>query len=112
MSTPQGPTPTAPLQERYFALIDRLLACPNGKEPEVLNAEPDLLTPGFVQALMQTASYFAHQDNADAARFLVFIARELSQHLGLYADQEAGSDPERASQSPQVSDAAARPGVL
>ncbi|MEM6255448.1 MAG: hypothetical protein AAF821_21245 [Cyanobacteria bacterium P01_D01_bin.156] len=77
-------TATDPRQALYFGLIDRLLACPNGEEPEILNTEPDLLDAGFIQTLMQTASYFAHQDNPDAAKFLVFIARELAHQLGLY----------------------------
>jgi hypothetical protein len=81
-------TTTAPRQERYLALIDQLLACPNGQEPDILDGEPDLLDAEFVQVLMQTASFFAHQDsahqdNADAAKFLLFIARELSVQLGL-----------------------------
>jgi len=75
-------TPTR--QDRYFALIDQLLTCPSGEEPQVLNAEPDLLDAEFVRALMQVASHFAHHDNADAARCLIFIARELSVQLGLY----------------------------
>ena len=83
MTMPQDSAPN-PRQTLYFGLIDRLLACPNGEEPEILNAQPDLLDAGFVQTLMQTASYFAHQDNPDAARFLIFIARELSHQLGLY----------------------------
>ncbi len=71
-------------QQRYFDLIDRLLKCPNGSEPEVLDESPDLLDAGFVQALMQTASYFAHNDNPDSAKFLIFIARELARQLDLY----------------------------
>lgn len=73
-----------PRQQRYFALIDRLLACPSGEEPAVLNTEADLLDAGFVQTLMQVASYFAHQDNSEAARFLIFLARQLSKQLQLY----------------------------
>ncbi|EKV00078.1 hypothetical protein Lepto7375DRAFT_2168 [Leptolyngbya sp. PCC 7375] len=84
MNTPPNPAPPDPRQAMYLGLIDRLLTCPNGEEPEILNADPDLLDAGFVQALMQTASYFAHQDNPDAAKFLVFIARELAHQLGLY----------------------------
>ncbi|MEM8810274.1 MAG: hypothetical protein AAGF01_30010 [Cyanobacteria bacterium P01_G01_bin.38] len=84
MNMPSNPLPLDPRQKLYCDLIDRLLACPNGEEPEILNAEPDLLDAGFVQTLMQTASYFAHQDNPDAAKFLVFIARELASQLGLY----------------------------
>jgi hypothetical protein len=81
----QSPNSAAhsPRESQYFALIDRLLDCPNGQEPTILNTEPELLDAGFVQALMQTASYFAHQDNPEAAKFLVFIARELAQQLGM-----------------------------
>lgn len=80
-------------QARYYALIDRLLACPSGEEPEILAAEADLLDAGFVQTLMQTASYFAHQDNSEAAKFLVFIARELARQLGLYTQGSAVLKP-------------------
>lgn len=75
---------TSERQERYFKLIDRLLDCPNGQEPKILDEAPELLDAGFVSALMQAASYFAHQDNREAAKFLIFIARELSRQLGLY----------------------------
>ena len=54
------------------------------KEPEVLDGSAELLDADFVQVLMQAASYFAHNDNPDAAKFLVYIARELSRQLGLY----------------------------
>ena len=73
-------------QQQYFELIDRLLQCPNGQEPEILDQYPDLLDAGLVQVLMQTASYFAHQDQSDSAKFLIFIARELSHQLGLYPE--------------------------
>lgn len=89
MATSPTPNPPDPRQERYFALIDSLLARPNGEEPEILNAAPGLLDAGFVTALMQTASYFAHQDNSEATKFLVFIARELLVQLGLYPQAES-----------------------
>ena len=109
---PSNPSPVDPLQERYYALIDRLLACPNGEEPNVLNAEPELLTPGFVQALMQTASYFAHQNNSDAAKFLIFVARELSHQLGLYPDPKSGENVSPDLVAETSSKSSARPGVL
>lgn len=84
--------PTSPeRQERYFALIDRLLNCPSGEEPQVLDSEPELLDAGLVKTLMQVASHFAHHDNADAARCLIFVARELSVQLGLYPQTSAHS---------------------
>lgn len=71
-------------QNRYMLLIDQLLNCPNGQEPEILDSHPDLLDAGLVQTLTQVAAYFAHHDNPDAAKFLVHIARELAKELGLY----------------------------
>ncbi len=34
--------------------------------------------------MLETASYFAHNDNLDSAKFLIFIARKLPRQLGLY----------------------------
>jgi hypothetical protein len=93
MATSPSASPPDPRQASYFALIDRLLACPSGEEPQILNADPGLLDAGFVSALMQTASYFAHQDNSEAAKFLIFIARELSVQLGLYPEAETQPQP-------------------
>lgn len=72
-------------QEQYYQLIEELLSCPSGQEPEVLDASPDLLDADFVQTLIQVSSMLAHQDNQDGARCLVHIARELARQLGLYA---------------------------
>lgn len=94
MNTPPNSSPPDPRQTLYCELIDRLLACPSGQEPEILNAEPELLDAGFVQTLMQTASYFAHQDNSEAAKFLIFIARELAYQLGLYPGVEPQPQPQ------------------
>lgn len=68
-------------QERYFNLIDQLLKCPSGQEPEILDSQPDLLDEGLVKTLMQVAMMMAHQDNQDAAKFLIFVARQLSKEL-------------------------------
>jgi cytochrome c-type biogenesis protein CcmH/NrfF len=68
-------------QERYFNLIDQLLKCPSGQEPEILDSQPDLLDEGLVKTLMQVATMMAHQDNQKAAKFLIFVARQLSKEL-------------------------------
>ncbi|WP_414580940.1 hypothetical protein [Scytonema sp. PCC 10023] len=73
-------------EDLYFNLIDQLLRCPNGQEPEVLEAQPELLDAGFIQTIMQVATGFAHQGNQDGAQFLIHVARELSKELGLYPD--------------------------
>ncbi|MEA5583153.1 hypothetical protein VB620_17620 [Nodularia harveyana UHCC-0300] len=73
-------------QIQYFNLIDKLLKCPNGQEPEVLEAEPELIDAGFVETMLQVASSFAHNGNQDGAQFLFFVARELAKQLGLYPE--------------------------
>lgn len=77
---------TATRQELYMGLIDELFKCPGGQEPEVLDAHLNLLDEGFVETLVQVATYMAHQDNQDGAKFLLHIARELAKQLGLYPD--------------------------
>jgi hypothetical protein len=73
-------------QEEYFQLIDRLLRCPNGKEPEVLDASADLIDENLVKTIMQVATIMAHENNQEGSRFLIFLARQLARQLGLYPE--------------------------
>ncbi|NJL56079.1 hypothetical protein HC928_13520 [bacterium] len=73
-------------QDRYLDLIDRLLKCPNGQEPEVLNAESELIDEGLIKTMMQVATVFAHKGNQDGSKFLIHVARVLAKQLGLYPD--------------------------
>jgi hypothetical protein len=75
---------TTQRQNEYFSLIEQLISCPNGQEPDVLDAHSDLIDAGLVNAMMQVATYMAHQNNEDGAKFLVHTARELAKQLGLY----------------------------
>lgn len=71
-------------QDQYLQLIEQLLGCPNGQEPEVLDAQPDLLDAGLVQTLMKVGTMMAHQENQAGAQFLFHVARELAIQLNLY----------------------------
>jgi hypothetical protein len=71
-------------QALYFNLIDKLIACPNGQEPEILEQEPELIDAGLVNTMVQVATIFVHEGNNDGAQFLIHVARELSKQLGLY----------------------------
>jgi hypothetical protein len=73
-------------QEEYFKLIDRLMRCPNGKEPEVLDASADLIDENLIRTIMQVASIMAHENNQEGSKFLIFIARQLARQLGLYPE--------------------------
>ena len=77
---------TAQRQDLYYNLIDELMKCPNGQEPQVLSNHEDLLDEGFIKTLMQVATMMAHENNQDAAKFLIHVARELSKALGLYPE--------------------------
>ncbi|MDM9385168.1 hypothetical protein QUB80_31435 [Chlorogloeopsis sp. ULAP01] len=79
-------TLTEERQNQYFELIDKLLKCPNGEEPEILEAQPELIDAGLIQTILQVATVFAHQGNEEGAKFLIHIARELSKELGLYPE--------------------------
>ncbi|OKH56240.1 hypothetical protein NIES2101_00190 [Calothrix sp. HK-06] len=88
-----NPTPQQESQQespeelnKYFELIDKLLNCPNGQEPEVLEDNLELLDAGLIKTMLKVAAIFVHEDNSEGAEFLVHIARELSKQLGLYPE--------------------------
>ncbi|PSB19195.1 hypothetical protein C7B61_22225 [filamentous cyanobacterium CCP1] len=71
-------------QEQYLTLIEQLLNCPNGQEPDILDAQPDLIDAGLVQTLVKVGTIMAHQENQAGAKFLFHVARELAIQLNLY----------------------------
>ena len=79
-------------QEEYFKLIDRLLRCPNGKKPEVLDASAELIDENLIRTIMQVATIMAHENNQEGSQFLIFIARQLAKQLGLYPDLSAETE--------------------
>ncbi|MGE5655032.1 MAG: hypothetical protein ACM37W_00160 [Actinomycetota bacterium] len=70
-------------QEAYLNLIEQVLTCPKGQEPEILGASPELIDAGLVQMLLQVSTALTHEGDADAADFLVQLARLLAKSLGL-----------------------------
>jgi hypothetical protein len=71
-------------RHQYLGLIEKLFECPNGQEPEVLNAQLELVDAGLVQTMVQIATMMTHENNQDGAKFLIHVARELAIQLGLY----------------------------
>jgi hypothetical protein len=76
-----SPDSTNPQLDAYYSLIDDLLQCPSGSEPDVLAQNPDLLNPQLVQTMLQVAAIMAHNNQQEPSQFLVFIARKLAEHL-------------------------------
>lgn len=83
-------------QQQYLSLIDQLLKCPNGQEPELLDANLELIDENFINTMVQVAAGFAHNNNHDAAKFLIHVARELAKQLGLYPEQPTTPVPSEA----------------
>ncbi|WP_107670821.1 hypothetical protein [Cyanothece sp. BG0011] len=82
---------TVSRQEQYFNLIDQLMRCPNGEEPNLLTAHSELIDQGFIESLVQVSTMMAHENNPDGAKFLIHVARELAKELGLYPEAPANS---------------------
>ncbi|ALF52504.1 hypothetical protein ACX27_06025 [Nostoc piscinale CENA21] len=63
--------------QAYYQLIESLISCPSGEEPEILAANTELLDAGFVQVVKLAAEHFAEQGNDNTANWL----RNLAAHL-------------------------------
>ncbi len=48
-------------QQAHLDLIERLLKCPSGEEPEILQANEDLLDADFLQMLEAMAKFMSQQ---------------------------------------------------
>jgi hypothetical protein len=70
-----------PELDAYYTLIDELLQCPSGSEPDVLAQYPELLNAQLVQTMLQVAAMMAHNNQQEPSQFLVFIARKLAENL-------------------------------
>jgi len=78
--------PSEQRENQYYSLIEKLLKCPNGKEPELIEANSELVDAEFIKSMMQVATSFAHNGNEDGAKFLIHVAKELSKQLGFYPE--------------------------
>ncbi|MBV6627089.1 MAG: hypothetical protein KI793_29820 [Rivularia sp. (in: Bacteria)] len=78
--------PSEKRENQYYSLIEQLLKCPNGKEPELIEANSELVDADLIKSMMQVATSFAHNGNEDGAKFLIHVAKELSKQLGFYPE--------------------------
>lgn len=66
----------------YEQLIQQLLECPSGKEPQILQANSDLLDIGLLTTALLDVQFFSENGNQTIADFLTNISLNLSQFLG------------------------------
>ncbi|MGJ5633416.1 hypothetical protein ABF638_29995, partial [Nostoc sp. CALU 1950] len=62
----------------YNRLIQTLLNCPSGEEPEILAANTELLDADFVQVVVAAAEHFAQQGEENTAEWLRNLATYLT----------------------------------
>jgi tetratricopeptide (TPR) repeat protein len=68
---------------RYLNLINELLSCPFSEVSAILNANQDLIDAGLVQVIEQVAAMKEEKDARYSAKFLIDVARQLAEELGL-----------------------------
>ncbi|MEH2088832.1 MAG: hypothetical protein V7K61_19190, partial [Nostoc sp.] len=64
--------------QAYNQLIQTLLDCPSGEEPEILAANTELLDADFVQVVVAAAEHFAQQGEENTAEWLRNLATSLT----------------------------------
>jgi CHAT domain-containing protein len=68
--------------QAYQQLIETFLNCPNGEEPQILQANSELLDAEFLQVCEVIAENLAEEDQENAANFLRNLASQLGEFLG------------------------------
>jgi len=69
--------------QAYLTLINALLNCPNGEERQILQDNAELVDAGLVATLAQVAEALAERGDENAAQFLIGMANQLGEFLGL-----------------------------
>ena len=67
--------------QAYVNLIEQLLACADGEEPNILQANQELIDPQFLQEMENYATGLEQQGNNNPAAWLRNMAQQLRQFL-------------------------------
>ncbi len=63
----------------YLDLIQQLLSCPRGEEPEILQGNAHLIDEDFVKAVEWVATEMAKQGDTNNAEWLQNVAQQLAE---------------------------------
>jgi len=80
--------------QAYANLIQQLLTCPNGEEPQLLQANSELIDGEFLQVCQMIAENLAGEGQENAADFLRSMASQLGQLLGMNDDEDSDNSEE------------------
>ncbi|TRU55931.1 MAG: hypothetical protein EWV56_19445 [Microcystis aeruginosa Ma_QC_C_20070823_S13D] len=71
--------------QAYVNLIAQLLTCADGEEPNILQANQELIDPQFLQVMENYATGLEEQGNNNPAAWLRDMVQQLGQFLNLQA---------------------------
>ncbi|MBD2208950.1 CHAT domain-containing protein [Nostoc linckia FACHB-104] len=74
--------------QAYYQLIESLLNCPDGEEPEILAANTELLDADFLEVLAAVADHFAQQGEENTANWLRNFATSLNQESAPITEED------------------------
>jgi CHAT domain-containing protein/tetratricopeptide (TPR) repeat protein len=77
--------------QAYANLIQQLLTCPGGEEPQLLQANSELIDGDFLQVCQMIAENLAGEGQENAAEFLRSMASQLGQLLGMNDDEDSNN---------------------
>ena len=84
--------------QAYLQLIQTLLTCPNGEENQILNANSELVDAELVQMMRVVAAQLSEDDRENAANFLLQMATQIANFLGMNddgdSDDSEGKNPQ------------------
>jgi hypothetical protein len=80
-------------RQAYVNLIRQLLSCASGEEMALLQQYAELVDAGLLAVMQQYAEYLDSQGNRDAAQWLLGMAGQYAESLGI-TDAEVEGTPE------------------
>ncbi len=78
--------------QAYANLIQQLLSCTNGEEPQILQANSELLDAEFLMVCQVIAENLAEEGQENAADFLRNLASQLGEFLGFTSSRGNNAD--------------------
>ncbi len=82
--------------QAYLNLINQLLSCNEGDEPQILQENEELLDQGLVEVMIAVARQLEEAGRENQAQWLMNIAQQLAQALGLM-----DNNPTESANTPQ-----------
>jgi hypothetical protein len=85
----------------YLSLIQALLSCPSGEEPQILSQHSQLIDEGFVLVCGLVAEQLQGEGRGNEAGFLRNLAQQLAEYLNSTTNLEASATATQPNATPE-----------